>query len=222
MNNSIRPGIDRPSHAHTGMRFALIGCLLVAGCVTAPLKTQDQRNNLIESIGYRPSEVALIDYCFFESIHELNSERRTGGIRGIVVMTDSEICLMDGAMGMVPTKHFLRIPISEIEGVNSSADQVQIRYEDETFVLVAFNWSDFRANLGLTNRIYETLIAANVPEFETSEFYSWSRLSSSSRRSQRSGGDSRDYPPTNLESSLQRIMGDQAAKDRETERIFGR
>ena len=222
MKKSIRLKIYSSNSTYTAMHYALIGtiCLVVAGCVTAPLKTQQQRDHLAEAIGFQSSEVTLMSQCFFEEVQELDSEKNLRGIRGIVAMTDSEICLMDGAMRMAPTRHFLKIPISEIEGVSGSSGQVQIRYQDRLFVLVVFNWNDFRPNYILTSKIYESLIAANVPQFETRKYYSWSRLSSPSDPWRIN--NQQDLPLTNLEASRQVFSSQQAAEDRKIDAIYGR
>lgn len=222
MKIPVRLKSNSPSRTYPIIRYAIIGtiCLAVTGCVTTPLKTQHQRDRLVESIGYQPSEVALINHCFFEEVQELNAGKKIRGIRGIVAMTDSEICLMNGVMGIAPTRRLLKIPISEIEGVSRSSEQVQIRYQDKLFVMVVFNWSDFRLNHSLTNKIYESLIAANVPHFEMRRYYSWSMLSSSIRLG--ASGNEQDLPPTNYEGSIQSMRSQQAAKDRKMDILYGR
>lgn len=222
MKNAIRPETDSSNRRYAAMRYALVGtiCLIASGCVTSPLRTGNQRDHVAEAMGYHPSEVAFMHLCFFEEVQEPDSEKRLKGVRGVIAKTDSEICLMDGAIGMVPTRHFLKIPISEIESVSGSPTQVQIRYQDRLIVLVAFNWDDFRPNSAFTNQIYRSLIAANVPHFESSEHYSWSMLSYP-RRSDPNGSQ-QNSPPTNYEASIQTIRGQQAAKDREAELLFGR
>jgi len=172
-------------------------------------------------MGYHPSEVELMALCFFEEIQEPRSEKQLKGVRGIVALTDSEVCLMNGAIGIAPTRHLFKFPISEIESVSGFADQVQIRHQDKLYVMSAFNWEDFRANSALTTHIYRSLVAANVPEFETQEHYSWTMLSS--RRSPYSNSHSHhDNPPTNYENSIGAILSQERARDREIERSLGK
>ncbi len=47
---------------------------------------------------------------------------------------------------------------------------------DTEIALIAFDWNNFRPNYGTNKKIYDSLIAANVPSFETGDSYTWSML----------------------------------------------
>ncbi len=190
-------------------------CLLLSSCVTSPLKTQSQRDRVAEAMGYSPDEITFMQLCFFEEIQEQGSEKRLKGVRGVIAKTDSEICLMDGAMGLAPTRHFLKIPISEIEGVSGFPGQIQIGYQDRLLVLVVYNWDDFRPNSTLTNDMYKSLIAAKVPHFEAQDHYSWSMLSP--RRSSTLSGPTDYFPHNDKVEQIRAFSQEQTARDREFE-----
>lgn len=122
--------IQRRTHswkpAYTFLAYPLLGamCLVASGCVTSPLKTEIQQDRLAEAMGYHPSEVDFMRLCFFEEVQDGNVEKALKGVRGVIAKTDSEICLMDGAMSMAPTRHLLKFPISEIESVSGYPGQV--------------------------------------------------------------------------------------------------
>jgi len=86
--------------------------LIVSGCAKGPLKTAEQRARIAESIGFQSDSPALMYNCFFEEVQGLDSENKIRGIRGIVAMTDTELCLMDGAFQMAPRRHFIKISLS--------------------------------------------------------------------------------------------------------------
>lgn len=196
---NIRIQTNTPTRPLAAKRYALIATisLSIAGCVTAPLKTQQQRERLAEAVGFEPGEIAFMNYCFFEEVQEPDSEKKLKGLRGIVAMTDSELCLIDGVLRKAPKSYFLKIPLSEIEGVNSSYSQIQIKHQGRLFVLFVYNWNDLHPDYNLTNELYGSLIFANVPQFETSNYYSWSRLGSPSNP--RPINNQQDLPPTNYE-----------------------
>ncbi len=196
------------------IRYVLAGaaCLVFFGCVTSPLKTDVDRDRVAEAMGYHPSEIDFMHLCFFEEIEEPESEKRLKGIRGVVAKTDSEICLMDGAIGLAPRRHFIKIPISEIEGVGDAPGQVQIRYQDKLFVLVVYNWEDFRPNSSLTNDLRKRLIAANVPNFVTQDHYSWSMLYS--KRNSTFNGPMNPFPHNDKAEQIRAISQQQTARDR--------
>ncbi len=220
MKNPTRQKAHYAKHKYSAVYYPLVGAvfLAISGCVTSPLKTDVDRDRVAEAMGYHPSEIDLMHLCFFKEIEEPESEKRLKGVRGVVAKSDTEICLMDGAIGLAPRRHFIKIPLSEIEGVGDTPGQVQIKYQDKLFVLVVYNWEDFRPNSSLTNDLRKRLIAANVPHLETQEHYSWSMLSP---KRDRYYSDSRhDNPPTNYEASIGSIMSQERAKEREMELLF--
>ena len=190
---------------YTTKRYLWIGLmgLSVSGCATGPLKTAEQRERIVEAIGFQSSGAALMYNCFFEEVQGLDSEKAIRGVRGIVAMTESEICLMDGAFPMAPTRHFIKIPLSEIEGVHGSSAQVQIKYQDRVYALIVFDWETFHPNYSLTQRVFRALITANVPEFRAERNYSWSMIRSSRGYGYSSSSNVRNMPSTNLEASVQ-------------------
>jgi hypothetical protein len=176
---------------------------MVFGCGTGPLRTAEQRERIVVSKGFQSGGPPLTYNCFFEEVEGLDSEKKIRGALGIVAMTDSEFCLMGGAFPTNPRRHFIKIPLSEIEGVHSSSAQVRIKQQDRVYALVVFDWENFRPNYSQTERVCRSLIEANLLEFQTDSVYSWSMLRSSKGFGRSSSGRDRNNPPTNLEASLQ-------------------
>lgn len=192
-------------YSYTIVRFLVIVsiCLMVSSCATGPLNTAEKRSRIAESIGFRSNGPPLMYNCFFEEVQGLDSKKKVRGVRGVVAMTDSEFCLMDGAFPTNPRRHFIKIPLSEIEGVHSSSTQVHVKHQDKLYALVAFDWDDFRANYSQTQRVFRALVAANVPVFQTDRYYSWAMLRSTGGFGYRSSDNRLNNPPTNLEDSVQ-------------------
>lgn len=221
MKSSVKErSIPRGNRYPAPLRLLVASIFLaLTGCVTSPLRTELDRYRVAEAMGYHPGEIALMHLCFFEEVEKPDSEGRLKGIRGVVAKTDSEICLMDGAIGLAPRRHFIKIPISEIEGVSGFPGQVQIRHQGRLFALVVYDWEDFRPNEALTNHIYNSLAGSNVPQFESAGHYSWSMLSPQRVRYYNSDSQ-QDNPPTNYEASIGAIMSQERARDREIEALF--
>lgn len=160
--------------------FAIVSvfCLAFAGCATQPLKTIQDRDRLAEAIGFKPNEIVFMNYCFFEEVQEHNSEDRLKGKRGIVAMTDSELCLVDGTLRKTPKDYFLKIPLSQIDGASNLDGLIQLKDQDRLIVLFLYNWNDFVPNNELSQKLYESLIFADVPGFEANDYYSFSRFKS--------------------------------------------
>lgn len=153
-------------------------CLYLAGCVTPPLKTKQTRDRLAEAIGFEPDEIAIMNACFFEEVEESDSKGQLKGYRGIVATTKSELCLVDGVPRKAPANYFLKIPLSQIEGVSRSNGLIQIKHQDRQIVLFLYHWNDLIIDYDLTQTFYESLIFANVPGFNTDEHYSFTRFKS--------------------------------------------
>ncbi len=150
--------------------------LSIASCVTPPLKTEQKRDRLAEAVGFEPDDIAFMNYCIFEEIRESGSGKKLKGHRGIVAVTESELCLVDGVLRKTPKNYFLKIPLSEIVGVSSSNGLMQIKHQDRLIVLFLYHWNDLVADRDLTQELYQSLVLANVPGFETEERYSFTRL----------------------------------------------
>ncbi len=196
----------------------LIG-LTVAGCATLPLKNDRHRQRLAESIDSEPSAITFMNYCFFEEIEAPSDENQLTGVRGIVAMTESEICIMDGVLRNAPKNYFLKIPFSDIEGVNNSGKQVLIKYQDRMIALFLYDWADFVSDPELNLELYQSLVFADVPTFETEERYRFSRLRTPDYPSLNPIGEA--FPNSESE-SIQSILAREAARDREIERMHGR
>ncbi len=152
--------------------------VILSSCVTVPLKTEQNRDRLAEAVGFEPNDIAFMNYCIFEEVQESESPKQLKGHRGIVAMTESELCLVDGVLGKAPKNYFFKIPLSEIEGVGGSNGLIQLKHHSRLIVLYLYKWNDLAADGELSQNLYESLILADVPGFESEEQYSFGQMNS--------------------------------------------
>lgn len=177
MKRCLRKEVDNIGPSYAFINYVIVAAsVILSSCVTAPLKTEKSRERLAEAMGFEPNEIDIMGYCFFEEIRDSESEMHLKGHRGIVAMTESELCLVDGKLGKAPKDHYLRIPLSQIKGVSSSNGLIQIKHQDRLIVLFLYHWNDLVADHELSQELYQSLILANVPGFETDEHYSFNRF----------------------------------------------
>ncbi len=158
--------------------IAIAVTLILSSCVTVPLNTEQNRIRLAESMGIEPKETVIMNYCVFEEVQEAESPKQLIGQRGIVAMTESEFCLMDGELRKAPKNYFFKIALSEIEAVSSSNGLIHVRSQNRLIVLHIYQWNNFVMDHDSTQKLYESLIFANVPGYETDQYYSFTRTKS--------------------------------------------
>ena len=145
-----------------------------------------------------------MNYCFFEEISEQRNDEPLEGRRGIIAATDTELCLIEGTLNKASGDKVLKIPYSEISGVNYSLNQIQIKRDDQRFVLFLYYWSDQGTDRKRASEFYQLLASKNVPNFEPEALYSLSRFDHP--KYPHAGYSQRDLGPTNYDASLQAIQ----------------
>ncbi len=180
--------------------------LSLAGCFTAPpLRTQAQREQVGKITGFAPDRIEFMNHCFFEEIAEPESDAIGTGKRGMIAVTDTEICIVEGALQNAPKDYSKKIPLSEIVGVYRSYNQVQIQSRDKLIVFFLYHWNDHATDAKRTNEFYETLILKDVPSFESDREYSLSRFTASTNSAYARSSNPYDVGETNYDNSLQSI-----------------
>lgn len=184
--------------------IALLAMVLASGCASPPLRTESHRQRLGEIAELGDQQIEFMNYCFFEEITDPETEKTLEGRRGIVAATKTEICLVGGGLNNETKDYFLKIPFAEIEGVNGSHSQIQVKVENKSIVLFLYYWSDHGTDRKRTVELHQLLRSKGIPEFVTEELYSLSRFEHP--KYPHSGYSQRDLGPTNYDGSLQAIQ----------------
>ena len=144
---------------------------MLFGCAT-PLTIESDGNRLAAILGIEHEDVRFISYCTFDEIRRW--EKKTKPTEGIVALTRDDIRMLGGDLRTASTKKEIRIPISEIEGIDirhfGRGRQLQLIVGEHLIVL------EVTANKQLidqegSQRLYDLIISSGAPTWESEKYY---------------------------------------------------
>jgi len=147
--------------------LSIILTIALCGCgVRPPLKVHRHGERLGVALGFESEEVEFLNRCFFDEVPK-SYFGKADPVRGIVVLTKTAFFISEGNLNQIHKKRFRKIPIDEIDRVGLSSSQVLIEHGDEVVVLAMYGWNDLNTKPSLASDLFELLVLADVPGFQT-------------------------------------------------------
>jgi hypothetical protein len=151
--------------------IAALGAFAQSGCL-APLSLERDTHVLTKAIGNTSGDIQFASYCAYGEGRPWDDTFTFN--EGTLVLTSSALHLFYGNIDAVMDKKEIKIPISEMKGVNIESfvlnRQIHVLTTDHLYVL-----SITKSRQGIdrqgSQQLFEMIRAHGVPKWDNDEFY---------------------------------------------------